>query len=62
MSKHTYFSPVRDSILLIMSLKSSSDSVLVRTSPGYQILVPQIVIFVQFGSFFLGITSQTNAV
>ena len=33
-SKHTYFSPVLESILLIMILKSSSDAVLVPTPPG----------------------------
>ena len=53
MSKHIYFAPDRDSILLITILKSSSDAVLVPTSPGYQALVPQIVICVQLGSFFL---------
>ena len=49
MSKHTYFALTRDSILLIMSLNSYSDAVLVPMSPGYQTLVPQIVIRVQFG-------------
>ena len=59
MSKHTYFDPVSDIILLIMILKSSSDAVLVPTSPGWQTFVPQIVICV-FGSFFTGLTSQTT--
>ena len=57
MSKHTYFAPIYDSILLTMRLKSSSDAVLVPKSPGYQTLVPQIVIRVKFGSFFPGLTS-----
>ena len=34
LSKHTYFAPVCDSMLLIMILNSSSDAVLVPTSPG----------------------------
>ena len=39
-SKHTYFAPVRDSMLLITSLKSSSDAVVVPKSPGYHTFVP----------------------
>ena len=39
-SKHTYFAPVRDSMLLITSLKSSSDAVVVPKSPGYQTFLP----------------------
>ena len=62
MPKHTYFAPARDSKLLIMSLKSYSDAVLVPKSPGYQKLVLQIVICVQFGYFFPGLTSQTTEV
>ena len=60
MSKHINLALRLNNTLLIMSLTSSRNPVGVPTSPGYTMLLPAILIHVQFGSDFCGRTSQTT--
>ena len=60
MTKHANVALRRNSTLLIMSLKRSSDPVGVPTLRRYKMLLPEIVILVQLVSNFWGRTSQTT--
>ena len=60
MSKHANLALRCDSTLLIMSLTSSSDPVGVPISPGYVMLLTEIVILVRLGSDYWGRNSQTT--
>ena len=56
MSKQENLAPGQEKTLLSMSLKNSSETVFVPTSPGQQMWLPPMVILLQLGSDFWGQT------